>query len=105
VRDREFVCKGALWGLAKAGVFSPRGTGMADGTALETTERDPGGGQVTRQVRLAETWGNVHEIKVTVDGWTVRLLIAAVTQMPWALNVAQRQDREAPRRRGPGCSR
>jgi hypothetical protein len=44
VRDREFVCKGALWGLAKAGVFSPRGTGMADGTALETTERDPGGG-------------------------------------------------------------
>jgi hypothetical protein len=95
VWDLEFVCNGAIRALAKAGVFSTQVTSMADGTALETTERDTGCGQVTRQVRFEETWGNVHEIEVTVYGGNGRLVIDAVTKMPLAVNVGQLQAHEA----------
>jgi hypothetical protein len=95
LRDLAFVFNGAIRALAKAGVFSKQVTGMADGTDLETTERDTGCGQVTRQVRLEDTWGKVHEIEVTVYGWNVFLVIDAVTKMPWAVNVGQIQAPEA----------
>jgi hypothetical protein len=95
LRDLEFGCNGAIRALAKAGVFSKQVTGMADGTALETTERYTGWGQVTRKVRLEDTWGKGPEIEVTVDGWKVLLLIDAVTQMPLAVKVGPIQVHEA----------
>src|SRR6266540_1929974 len=62
---------GAIRALAKAGVFGAKVTGIADGTDLETTERDTGCGQVTRKVRIEDKRGQVHEIEVTVYGWKV----------------------------------
>jgi hypothetical protein len=87
VRDLECVCKGAIRALAQAKVFGATVTGMADGTDLETTERSTGCGQVTRQRRSEETRGRVHEIEITVYGWTVRLLSDAAPKMPWAVKV------------------
>src|SRR5262245_22057923 len=49
-RDLERVCNGAIRALAQAGVFDKQVTGIADGTALETTARDQGCGPVTRKV-------------------------------------------------------
>lgn len=95
LRDLEFVFNGAIRALAKAGVFSKQVTGIADGTALETTERYTGCGQVTRRVRLEDKWGKVHEIEVTVYGWKVLLLIDAVTKIPLAVKVGQIQEHEA----------
>jgi len=95
VWDLECVFNGAIRAWAKAGVFSPQVTGMADGTDLETTERYTGCGQVTRTVRLEDTWGTGHEIAVTVYGWKVLLLLAAVTKMPLAVQVGQSQEHEA----------
>ncbi|HEX9872302.1 MAG TPA: hypothetical protein VGC99_27635, partial [Candidatus Tectomicrobia bacterium] len=43
--------------LAKTGGFGAKVTGIADGTDLDTTERDTGCGQVTRQVRLEDQRG------------------------------------------------
>jgi hypothetical protein len=94
LRDLEAVCNGAIRALAKAGVFGTKVTGIADGTDLETTERDTGCGQVTRKVRLEEARGRVHEIEVTVYGWNVLLLIDAVTKIPLAVNVGQIQAHE-----------
>jgi hypothetical protein len=87
VRDQEAVCNGAIRALAKAGVFGVKVTGIADGTDLDTTERDTGCGQVTRKVRLEDTHGRVHAIEVMVYGWKVLLLIDAVTKMPLAVTV------------------
>jgi hypothetical protein len=39
VRDLDTLCHGVIRALAQAGVLGTRGTGSADGTALETTER------------------------------------------------------------------
>jgi len=66
-------------------------TGLADGTDLETTEGDPGGGQATRTRRLADTRGQGHELEVTVSGWQARLRIDAVTTIPLAVNVVPMQ--------------
>jgi hypothetical protein len=68
--------------LAKAGVFSTKVSGIADGTDLETTEHDTWDGQVIHTMRRAETWGRMHEIEVTVYGWHVFLLLDAATKMP-----------------------
>jgi hypothetical protein len=57
VRDLERVFNGTIQALAKAGVFGAKVTGIADGTDLETTERDPGCGRVTRKVRLEDKAG------------------------------------------------
>jgi hypothetical protein len=55
--DLEAVCNGAMRALATAGIFGAKVTGLADGTDLETTEREAGCGQVTRQVRMEDTRG------------------------------------------------
>lgn len=95
VRDLEMVFNGAIRALAKAGVFDKKVSGIADGTALESTARDRGCGQVTRKVRMEDQRGKVHEIEVTVYGWNVLLLIDAVTKIPLAVTVGQIQAHEA----------
>jgi hypothetical protein len=95
LRDLEAVFNGAIRAFAKAGVFGKQVTGIADGTDLETTERYTGCGQVTRQVRIEDKRGKVHEIEVTVYGWKVLLLIDAVTKIPLAVKVGQIQEHEA----------
>ena len=86
---------GAIRALAKAGVFGPKVTGIADGTDLETTERYTGCGQVTRKVRIEDKRGQVHEIEVTVYGWKVLLLIDAATKIPLAVKVGKIHEHEA----------
>jgi hypothetical protein len=95
LRDLERVFNGAIRALAKARVFGPKVTGLADGTDLETTERYTGWGQVTRTVCLEDTRGQVHAIAVTVYGCNVFLLIDAATKSPWAVKVGQIQEHEA----------
>ena len=95
VRALEAVFQGSLRAWANTGVCGAQGTGMAAGTDLETTERATGGGQVTRQGRMAETRGRGHERAVTVDGGTVRLLRAAVPTMPLAVQVVPIQAPES----------
>jgi hypothetical protein len=95
VRDLEAVFNGSMRALATAGVVGAKVTGMADGPDLETTERSTGGGPVTRQGRLEEKRGQVHAIEVTVYGWKVLRVIAAVTKMPWAVHGGPRQAHEA----------
>jgi hypothetical protein len=94
VRDLEAVFNGAIRALARAGGFGAKVTGIADGTDLETTERYVGSGQVTRQVRPEDKQGRVHEIDVTVYGWKVLLLVDAVTKIPLAVKVGQRDEHE-----------
>ena len=65
------MVNGAIRALAKAKVCGAKVTGLADGTDLETTARSAGGGQVTRQRRLADRRGREPEIEITVDGWKV----------------------------------
>jgi len=62
---------------------------------LETTERYAGGRQATRKRRIAEQWGPVHEIEVTVYGGKVRLLIDAVTKIPLAVKAVKIREHEA----------
>jgi hypothetical protein len=91
VRDLEAVGHGSMRALATAGVVGATVTGIAEGTALETTAHDPGRGQVTRRVRSDATRGRRHASEVTVYGWTVCLRLEAAPTMPWALNVGQMQ--------------
>jgi hypothetical protein len=95
LRDLEHVFNGAIRALAQAGVFAKQVTGIADGTDLETTDRYWGCGQVTRQVRIEDKQGRVHEIEVTVYGWKVLLLIDALTKIPLAVKVAKIHEHEA----------
>ena len=95
LRDLEGVFNGAIRALAQAGVFGKQVTGIADGTDLDTTQRDTGCGQVTRQVRLEDKVGTMQASQVTVYGWTVLLLIDAVTKIPLAVKVGQIQEHEA----------
>lgn len=94
-RDLDALFNGVIRALAKGGVFGKRVPGMADGTALETTERDQGCGQATRKRRLKDKRGKMHAIEVTVYGWQALLRIEAVTKMPLAVNVVQIQEHEA----------
>jgi len=94
-QDLEVVFHGSIRALAKTGVFGAKVTGMADGTELETTEHDTGCGQVTRNVRLEDKQGQVHEIEVTVYGWKVLLLIDAATKIPLAVKVGKIHEHEA----------
>jgi hypothetical protein len=95
VRALDTLVNGAMRAVATAGVCGQRVTGSAEGTALASTERDAGGGQATRKRRMADTWGQVHEIEVTGSGGNVLLWIAAVTQMPVAVNGGPMQAPEA----------
>jgi hypothetical protein len=94
VRDLAAVFNGSIRALAKAGVLGATVTGIADGTDLETTERDTGCGQVTRTVRREETPGRRHESDVPVYGWKVLLLIDAATKIPLAVKVGQINEHE-----------
>lgn len=85
VRDLEALCNGGMRAWAQAGVLGTRVPGMREGTDRETPHRDPGWGPVTRQRRSAEQWGRVPASEVTVDGWTVRVWIEAVTTRPLAV--------------------
>jgi hypothetical protein len=95
LRDLKAVFNGSIRAVAKAGVFGATVTGSADGTALETTERYTGCGQVTRTVRIEDKGGRRHESDVTVYGWKVLLWIDAATKIPLAVKVGQIQEREA----------
>ena len=46
---------------------------------------------MTRTGRIDETHGPGLALAVTVDGWAVRRLIAAVPQIPWAVKAGTRQ--------------
>lgn len=93
-RDLESVVKGAIRALAQAQVFGAKVTGIADGTDLETTERDTGGGRATRKRRSADRRGREPESELTVDGWTVLVLSEAAPQMPVAVKVGPIQAQE-----------
>ena len=95
VRDLEALCNGVMRALAPAGVLGKRGTGRMAGPELETPHRSQGGGQVTRQRRSEAPGGRVQASAVTVYGWNVRWWIDAVTKMPLAVQVVQRQAPEA----------
>jgi hypothetical protein len=94
LRPLEAVFNGAIRALGTAGVFGKQVTGVADGPDVETTERDTGCGQATRQRRLEDTRGQVHASEVTVYGWQVLLLIDAATTIPLAVKVGPIQERE-----------
>ena len=95
VRPLEAVFNGAIRALAPAGVFGAQVTGMVAGTALETTARSTGGGQVTRPVGSADTQGRRQALAVTVDGGNVLRLVDAATTMPLAVNVGNMHAPEA----------
>jgi len=95
LRDLEVVFNGRIRALAKAGVFGGKVSGIADGTDLETTEPCTGRGQVTRTVRSEDTRGRMHEIKGTVYGWKVFLLIDAATKILLSVKVGRIQEHEA----------
>jgi len=95
LQDLEVVFNGSIRALATAGVFGAKVTGIADGTDLETTACYTGCGQVTRNVRIEDKQGQVHEIEVTVYGWKVLLLIDAATKIPLAVKVGKIHEHEA----------
>lgn len=94
LRQLEAVFNGAIRALAQAGVFGKQVTGIADGTDLETTEHYRGCGQATCKRRIEDTRSRVHEVDVTVYGWTVLLLIDAATKIPLAVKVGPMQEHE-----------
>lgn len=84
VRDLEALFTGVMRAWATAGIFAKRGTGLAEGTDGETTQRYDGCGHVTRKVRIEDKDGRMHASEVTVDGGKVLVLIDAATKMPLA---------------------
>jgi hypothetical protein len=94
LRDLEALFNGVIRGLAKAGVFAAKVTGIVDGTDLETTEHYEGCGQVTRKRKITDKRGHVHEIEVTVHGWKLIVLIEARTTIPLAAQVVPIQAHE-----------
>jgi hypothetical protein len=95
LRDLERVFNGTIRAVAQAGVFGVKVTGMADGTALATTERYTGCGRVTHQVRMEDKRGQVDELEVTVNGGKVLRLIEAATKIPLAVKGGQIDAHEA----------
>jgi Transposase DDE domain len=94
LRDLEAWFNGVIRALAKAGVLAAKVTGIIDATDLETTAHYEGCGQVTRQRKLTDKRGNVHEIEVTVYGWKLIVLIDARTKIPLAAKVVPIQEHE-----------
>jgi hypothetical protein len=87
LRDLEAMLNSVIRALAKAGIFAAKVTGIVDATDLETTAAYEGCGQVTRQRRLTDKRGQVHESAVTVSGWKLMVLIEAGTKSPLAATV------------------
>jgi hypothetical protein len=94
LRDLEALFHQAIRAVAQAGCFGQQVTGIADGTDLETTAQYEGCGQVTRKREMTDKRGNVHEIEVTVDGWTLIVLIEAQPKIPLAATVGPIQEHE-----------
>ena len=91
-RDLESLFNRVICALAKAGVLAAKMTGIVDATDLETTAQYEGCGQVTRQRKITDKRGHVHEIEVTVYGWKLIVLIVARTKIPWAAKVVPIQE-------------
>jgi hypothetical protein len=94
LRDLEALFNGVMRALAKRGVLAAKITGIVDATDLETTAQYEGCGHVTRQRRIRDKRGKVHEIEVTVYGWKLIVLIDAATTMPLAGKVVPIQEHE-----------
>jgi hypothetical protein len=93
-RALEALCNGVMRALAQMGVLAAKVTGMVDATDLETTAPYEGCGHVTRQRRITDKRGQVHEIEVTVDGWKLIVLMDAATKLPLAGKVVPIQAHE-----------
>jgi DDE family transposase len=94
LRDLEALFNSVIRALAKAGVWAAKVTGIVDATDLETTAPYEGCGQVTRQRKITDKRGKVHEIEVTVSGWKLIVLIEARTKIPLAATVVPIQEHE-----------
>ena len=94
LRDLEVWFNGTIRALATAGLFGAKVRGIIDATDLETTAQYEGGGQVTRQRQVTDKRGHVHEIEVTVYGWTPIVLIDAATKIPLAVKVVPIHEHE-----------
>jgi hypothetical protein len=94
LRDLETLFNGVICALARAPVLVAQVTGIVDATDLETTAQYEGCGSVTRQRKIRDKRGNVHEIEVTVYGWKLIVLIEAHTKIPLAAKVVPIQEHE-----------
>jgi hypothetical protein len=94
LRDLETLCNSVIRALARAQVFAAQLTGIVDATDLDTTAQYEGCGSVTRQRKITDQRGNVHEIEVTVYGWKLIVLIEAHTKIPLAAKVVPIQEHE-----------
>ena len=94
LRDLEALFNRFIRALAQAGVLAAKVTGIVDATDLETTAQYEGCGQVTRQRKITDKRGKVHEIEVTVYGWKLMVLIEARTKIPLAATVVPIQEHE-----------
>jgi hypothetical protein len=94
LRDLEAWFNGTLRALAKAGLCGAKVTGIVDATHLDTTAQDEGCGQVTRQRKLADKRGKVHEVEVSVYSWQLIVLIDARTKIPLAATVVPIHEHE-----------
>jgi len=90
LRARAAGWTGARRAWARAGVGAAQGPGLGDGPALEPTAPATGCGQLTRQRRREATRGQAQEIAVTVSGWHVWRLRAAVSKRLRAGQVGKR---------------
>src|SRR5512133_825405 len=61
LRDLETLFNSVIRALTRAQVFAAQVTGIVDATDLETTAHYEGCGSVTRQRKIMDTRGNVHE--------------------------------------------
>ncbi len=94
LRDLETLFNSVIRALTRAQVFAAQVTGIVDATDLETTAQYEGCGSVTRQRKIMDKRGNVHEIEVTVYGWKLIVLIEAHTKIPLAAKVVSIQEHE-----------
>jgi Transposase DDE domain len=94
LHDLEALFNRAIRAVAQAGYFGKQVTGIVDGTDLETTAQYEGCGQVTRQRKITDKRGKVHEIEVTVYGWKLIVLIEAQTTIPLAATGVPIQEHE-----------
>jgi hypothetical protein len=94
LRDLEAWFNGSIRALAKAGIFGAKVTGLVDATDLETTAAYDGRGQATRQRKIKDKHGKVHEIEVTIYGWKPIVLIDAITKIPLAIKVVPIHEHE-----------
>ena len=76
-----------VWITDSCPLVAAKVAGIADATDLETTAHYEGCTQVTRQRKITDKRGQVHEIEVTVYGRKLIVLIDARTTIPLAATV------------------